>query len=83
MEKRSIEFTRRAVREYKKLPEGYKALIDLALGKLENGGLLDLKPVIGEKDTFRIRIGKYRILFILRDKIAIVVKIGSRGDVYK
>lgn len=60
-----VEFSKGAVKDYKKLPKGYKILVDLALSKLYEGLPVDIKPIIGEKDLYRIRVGKYRILFIV------------------
>ena len=46
---------------------------------------IDIKPVEGEKDIYRLRVGKYRMLIKVykEKKIILVVKIGPRGDVYK
>jgi len=44
-----INFSKRAVKQYKKLPKDYKVLIDLALNKLSDGTLTDMKPVMDEK----------------------------------
>jgi len=78
-----IEFSKTAVKDYKKLPRDYKALIDLALQKLSNGLPVDIKPITGERDSYRIRVGKYRILFVVIENTLVVAKIGPRGDVYK
>jgi mRNA interferase RelE/StbE len=78
-----VEFSKGAVKDYKKLPKGYKILIDLALSKLSEGLPVDIKPIIGEKDLYRIRVGKYRFLFIVIRDTILVTKIGPRGDVYK
>ena len=45
----------------------------------------DCKKISGYTDTFRLRVGSYRVLFkIYSDENAIVVnKIGHRGRVYK
>lgn len=53
----------------------------LSNGITEN---LDIKPLQG-RDGYRLRIGNYRAIYhILEDELIIeVVKIGSRGDVYK
>lgn len=83
MERFEIEFSRRAAKNYKKLPLNYKMLVDLALSRLTEGLPLDLKPITGEENTFRIRVGKYRILFEVFKKKILISKIGSRGDVYK
>jgi len=44
---------------------------------------LDLKPVKGQKDIYRVRVGKYRVLLRKFDKVVLVFKISTRGDVYK
>jgi mRNA interferase RelE/StbE len=78
-----IGFSKKAVKDYKKLPKDYKSLVDLLLSKLIEGLPLDLKPIIGEKNTYRIRVGKYRILFEIVEKTILISRIRSRGDVYK
>ena len=78
-----IEFSKKAVKDYKKLPKNYKSLVDLLLSKLTEGLPIDLKPVIGEKNTYRIRVGKYRILFEIVEKTILISRIRPRGDVYK
>jgi len=83
VEKFKVEFTKRAAKDYKKIPSGYKALIDSALLKLSNGLPADIKPVIGEKDIYRLRIGKYRVLFMIIHETLLVTKLGPRGDIYK
>ena len=83
MARYKIEFSKKAAKNYKRLPEHYKAIVDLALTKLSFGKPIDIKPISGEKDIYRIRIGKYRILFIIFDDTVLITKIGSRGDVYK
>jgi mRNA interferase RelE/StbE len=81
--KYKIEFSKKAAKDYSRLPENYKSLIDLALNKLSEGIPVDIKPVIGEKDTYRIRVGRYRILFTIIGNIVLIAKIRPRGDVYK
>lgn len=52
-----------------------------AIEKLPKG---DVVPMKGRKTTaYRLRVGKYRILFAVKDDVAIVADIGNRGDVYK
>jgi mRNA interferase RelE/StbE len=45
---------------------------------------LDIKPLKGRPE-FRLRVGKYRIIFIedRENQVYVVTRIGSRGDVYK
>ena len=83
MGKYKIEFSKKAVKNYSRLPENYKSLITLALSKMSEGIPIDIKPVIGEKDTYRIRVGRYRILLTAIDNIILITRIGPRGNVYK
>lgn len=83
MERFEIEFSKQAAKDYKKLPKNYKSLIDLTLDKLLNRLPIDIKPVKGEKNVFRVRVGKYRVLFIKIKNILLITKIETRGDAYK
>ena len=82
MEKHKIEFTKNAFKAYQKLPKEYKTLIDLTLFKLSEDLPVDIAPIKGEKDVYRIRVGKYRVLFIKIKNTLLIVKIGTRGDFY-
>ncbi|MBU0668057.1 type II toxin-antitoxin system RelE/ParE family toxin [Patescibacteria group bacterium] len=46
---------------------------------------LDIKPLIGLKACYRLRIGKYRFLYEIRPAEAMIIffKAGARGDIYK
>ncbi|WP_182537260.1 type II toxin-antitoxin system RelE family toxin [Fontibacillus panacisegetis] len=46
---------------------------------------LDIKKMKGTSEEFRLRVGSYRIVYTIEDiRLLIhVLKIGSRGDVYK
>jgi len=57
--------------------------LDIALKRLCGGIPTDLKPVEGEKDVYRLRVGKYRMLFKRHNKTVLIAKIGTRGDIYK
>ena len=78
-----IEFSKGAAKDYKKLPKDYKVLIDLVLSKLTKGIPIDMKPIAGEDNIYRIRVGKYRILAAAIENTILITKIGPRGDVYK
>ena len=43
----------------------------------------DIKPLLGRKGEYRLWVGKYRIVFFQEDESIYVVKIDTRGDVYK
>ncbi|MCX8026601.1 MAG: type II toxin-antitoxin system RelE/ParE family toxin [Thermodesulfovibrionales bacterium] len=83
MERYKIEFSKKAAKQYKKLSPNYKALIDLALSRLERGLPLDLKPLSAKEGVYRIRVGKYRVLFENIDNVLLIISVCTRGDVYK
>jgi mRNA interferase RelE/StbE len=78
-----IKFSKEAAKQYKKLPREYKGLVDIALYKLSESLELDLKPIEGERDIYRVRVGKYRMLLRKFDKTVMVFRISTRGGVYK
>jgi mRNA interferase RelE/StbE len=45
----------------------------------------DIKQLRGFDDKFRLRIGKFRVIFSIADDLLLIeaIKAGSRGDVYK
>jgi len=43
----------------------------------------DIRPLAGRKGEYRLRLGKYRIIFFIPEDTVSVVKIDTRGDVYK
>jgi mRNA interferase RelE/StbE len=45
----------------------------------------DVKQLRGFDDKFRLRIGKFRVIFSIADDLLLIeaIKAGSRGDVYK
>ena len=83
MGKFEIKFSKEAAKQYKKLPKEYKSLLDVALYKLSQGLELDSKPVEGEKDVYRVRVGRYRVLLRKFDKAILVFRISTRGGAYK
>jgi len=60
MEKLEIELSKTAAKEYKRLPKDYRLLVDRALKKLSEGLPIDSKPVKGQEDVYRVRVGRYR-----------------------
>ena len=78
-----IFFSRTSIKYLHGLDKKTAKKIIEAIDKLPSEG--DVKRLKGErvKNIFRLRIGSYRIIFA-RDKDMIkIVKIDTRGDVYK
>ena len=44
---------------------------------------LDIKKLKGYSNKYRIRLGKYRLLYEVVDNKVIIFSLGSRWDVYK
>ncbi|MFN3420533.1 MAG: type II toxin-antitoxin system RelE family toxin [Armatimonadota bacterium] len=83
--KYSVFLASRAIRDYRKLPKEVQERISQALEKLrENPRPHGCEKVIGS-DSWRIRIGDYRIIFKVDDenKTVTVTRIGHRKDVYE
>ena len=79
-----IKITNNAKKQIRKLPQ----LIQLAIGKKiremsaeqEN---LQIKKLAGRIDTYRERVGSYRIVYQQQSGIVIVVAVQHRKDVYR
>ena len=56
-------------------------------GLTEEPPVGDIKPLIGRENEYRLRSGKYRIIYeyIFKDneKVLLIIKVDSRGDIYK
>lgn len=78
-----INFTKKSFKEYQKLPLNYKKLVDKTLKKFKNGIPVDIKSVLGTDNIYRIRTGRYRLLFIRISPDILIIKIQKREGVYK
>ncbi|MBD2434639.1 MULTISPECIES: type II toxin-antitoxin system RelE family toxin [Fischerella] len=81
-----VEITSRAAKQLKKLPEDIKLRIEEKIQELaENPRPDGVVKLEDSEDTYRVRVGKYRILYEVKDDLLIVkvVKVGHRKDVYK
>lgn len=54
-----------------------------AVDKLPLGDVKKLHGVHTTPPSYRLRVGKYRVLFRMNDEDAYLDKLDSRGDVYK
>lgn len=43
------------------------------------------KNLAGEEDLYRLRVGEYRVLYVIRDRelVILIVAMGSRRDIYR
>lgn len=82
----SIEISRTAEKQLKKLRRDdqrrvVKAILALAHDPYPTGS----RKLTGYDDVFRIRVGRYRVLYSVSGKklVIIILKIGHRSDIYR
>ncbi len=72
-------------RKLEQIPNPDKGRIIQAIEKLkDNMDLLDIKPMVN-RDDYRLRVGKWRLIFELREEeeIIFIRALDSRGGIYK
>ncbi|MFA5393455.1 MAG: type II toxin-antitoxin system RelE/ParE family toxin [Candidatus Ratteibacteria bacterium] len=84
-----IQLSSKAVKYYKRLPGKIQKEVRSELFKLKTLDAVlshpEVKPLLGKlKGFYRLRVGKYRVIFGLlkQEGIIAVVNIRPRGDVY-
>lgn len=77
-----IQIEKKAQKYLKNISKNDQIRILKAIYKLPAG---DIKKMQGFEMTYRLRVGDYRIIYEKYDDLLMIkiVKIGSRGDVYK
>ena len=82
----TIEFSRRAEREFKSLTKAVQRRLVPKIDSLaDNPRPRGVKKLEGEDDLYRIRVGDYRIIYQVRDKalIVLVIKVADRKEAYR
>ncbi len=74
-----------ALKELNKLQKKLRRRVIEKLKLLEKGfsPLLDIKKLKGYQNHYRLRVGKFRVLFFLDNSKIVVYKIGKREDIYE
>ena len=82
-----IRYSKQAAKYLRKLQPALARRIPSGIQQVADGRTqgLDIKPLQGVADAFRMRIGDYRVIYEIRNNelVLIVIKVGARGDVYK
>ncbi|CAD6492687.1 MAG: ParE toxin of type II toxin-antitoxin system, parDE [Candidatus Argoarchaeum ethanivorans] len=81
-----IVFTRKASNSVKLFQKSHKEKLKETLIKLrENPFICPYKKINGETNIYRIRIGKYRVIYEVNNdrKRIVIVKIDKRNKVYE
>jgi mRNA interferase RelE/StbE len=81
-----LELTKGAIKQLNRLPSNIKEridvrILDLAIEPRPNG----VKKIKGDENSYRIRVGDYRIIYEIYDDILLitVVRVGHRSKIYK
>lgn len=78
-----VEIEKPALKFIAKQPKPQRERLFSAIYALPGTG--DIKPLVGYKGVYRLRVGDYRVIYTLNNDILLVtvVSVGNRGDVYK
>jgi mRNA interferase RelE/StbE len=86
MDTYKIEWKRSATKELEKLPRPMISKIVSAVDNLSSNPFPQgVRKLVGTEDTYRIRIGDYRVLYnIIQNRLIIeIVRVRHRKDAYK
>ena len=80
-----IGFTSIAEKRIAKIPQPDRRRILMAIDRLHDGLVGDIKPLKGKTNQWRLRVGGWRIVFAADtlNRIVIIKYVDVRGDVYK
>lgn len=86
MDSYKVEFTKSAKKALDRIPNTVRNQLAVKIYSLKDDPRPDgCKKLKGEKDLYRIRVGNYRVVYLIQDGrlIVVVVKVGHRRDVYR
>ncbi len=84
----AIKYHKKVIKQLKKLPNHERQKVVQSIHRLNNereAKALDIKRFTKTEKSFRLRIGKIRIIYQMDTaaKTIFVKRVGYRGDVYK
>ena len=79
----NIEILKKARKFIEAQPKNQQERILKAIYNLPESG--DIVPFSGKKNTYRLRVGNYRIIYKIQDELLLItiVNADNRGQVYK
>ncbi len=81
---KELQISNHAERQLTRLPLSEAKRILLKLKEaIDNFDKVDIKKLRGYKNSWRIRIGNYRVIFKIENELMIVTEIGHRKEIYK
>ncbi len=82
----TIKFSAHAARSFRKLPRRIQVRLYAAIEPLrDNPRMTGSEKLKGSDNTYRIRVGDYRVLYEIMDKVLVVyvIETGYRREVYR
>ncbi|MFC1483217.1 type II toxin-antitoxin system RelE/ParE family toxin [Candidatus Margulisiibacteriota bacterium] len=84
MAKYELVITNPASKDIKPIPKNQlKKICETMRNLLDNPISAKSKKLAGSKRSYRIRVGDYRILYSISNKVITIFAIGHRKDVYR
>ncbi len=77
-----VLYSKQFIKSFRALDRNLQIRIRRSLGRLPHGNVKKLQSRV-DPALYRIRVGKYRVLFSMTEKGAYIIDVDSRGDVYK
>ncbi|MCK4763163.1 MAG: type II toxin-antitoxin system RelE/ParE family toxin [Candidatus Aminicenantes bacterium] len=79
----TITYSKTSIKYLQRIEKKMSQNIVMGIEKLPVEG--DIKKMKGQhlEDIYRLRIGKYRVLYFLEKETVKILKIDTRGDIYK
>jgi mRNA interferase RelE/StbE len=78
-----IDFKPRALKDVKKLPKADQRRVMATIEELQDDLSGDVKKLTNFTPEYRLRVGKYRVLFEVEDGEVVIYRIVHRKDAYK
>jgi mRNA interferase RelE/StbE len=82
----AVHYSRPAAKELDALPTNVQTAVVEVVGTLgENPRPVGAKKLVGSDNKYRIRVGRYRIIYEVHDKTVtvLIVRIAHRKDAYR
>ena len=86
MKRYEVVFSKRAEKDLEKLPaKTVEKIIPVIVSLEDNPRPIGCKKLKGYSDLWRVRVGNYRIIYSVEDKILLVDirEVGDRKDIYE
>lgn len=79
----NVFFSKTSLKHLAKIEKGIRSDITIAIEGLPDKG--DIRKMKGRSinSVYRLRVGRYRVLFVWEKDVIRVLDIDTRGDIYK